>query len=104
MARRPRYTLPTLAVMATALIHACATTTLAPGAAQVRLTDQAGDVQHCAPVGNITPARDAKGDTFSTPANFKNQAIGLGGNTVLVTKALLGAPIDGVVYRCPGGQ
>jgi hypothetical protein len=85
------------------LVYACATPTLAPGANRVQLTQKAGDVVHCTAVGNISPARDGKGGaTFSTPAEFQNQAIGLGGNTVFVTQQYLGAPIEGVVYRCPG--
>jgi hypothetical protein len=85
------------------LVQACAMPVLAPGAEKVQLTQKAGDVAHCSAAGNINPARDAKGGTtFSTPAEFQNQAIGLGGNTVFVTKQYMGAPIEGVVYRCPG--
>jgi hypothetical protein len=95
-----RFTRPLLVLSASILVQACAATTLAPGADKVRLTRDAADVSSCAAVGNITPAQDAKGDTFSTPASFQNQAIGLGGNTVLVTQQYMGAPISGVVYRC----
>jgi hypothetical protein len=85
------------------LMCACATPALAPGADKVQLTQKADDVAHCTAVGNINPARDAKGGTtFSTPAEFQNQAIGLSGNTVFVSKEYMGAPIEGVVYRCPG--
>jgi hypothetical protein len=91
-------------VLISILAQACVTTTTAPGADKVRLTQNAADVSNCTAVGNITPARDAKGDTFSTPAEFQNQAIGLGGNTVLVTKQQFGAPINGVVYRCSSGH
>ena len=85
-----------------ALVHACATPALAPGAGKVQLTQKADDVLHCMAVGNINPARDAKGGaTFSTPADFQNQAVGLNGNTVFVTKQYMGAPVEGVVYRCP---
>lgn len=85
------------------LLYACATSTLAPGAEKVQLTQKADDVVSCTAAGNINPARDAKGGaTFSTPADFQNQAIGLSGNTVFITKQYLGAPVEGVVYRCPG--
>ena len=85
------------------LLCGCATPALAPGAGQVQLTQKADDVIQCTAVGNINPARDAKGGTtFSTPAEFQNQAIGLSGNTVFITKQYMGAPIEGVVYRCPG--
>jgi hypothetical protein len=89
-------------VVTLALFCACATPTLAPGAGKVQLTQKADAVVHCTAVGNINPARDAKGgETFSIPAEFQNQAIGLGGNTVLITRQYLGAPIEGVVYKCP---
>jgi hypothetical protein len=89
-------------VVTLALVCACAAPTLAPGAGKVLLTQKTDDVVHCTAVGNINPARDGKGDaTFSIPAEFQNQAIGLGGNTVLITKQYLGAPIEGVVYKCP---
>jgi hypothetical protein len=85
------------------LVYACATPALAPGAEKVQLTQKADDVVRCTAVGNINAARDAKGGTtFSTPAEFQNQAIGLSGNTVFITKQYMGAPIEGVVYRCPG--
>jgi hypothetical protein len=58
------------------LLHACATSALAPGAEKVPLTQKAAD--------------------------FQNQAIGLSGNTVFITKQYLGAPVEGVVYRCAG--
>ena len=85
------------------LFYACATPVLAPGAKKVQLTQKADDVVHCTAVGNINAARDAKGGaTFSTPTEFQNQAIGLSGNVVFITKQYMGAPIEGVVYRCPG--
>src|SRR5580700_12123609 len=90
----------TLAVGVTlTLVYACAAPALAPGAEKVRLTQKADDVVNCTAVGNIDPARDAKGGaTFSSPAEFQNQAIGLNGNTVFVTKHYMGAPLEGVVY------
>jgi hypothetical protein len=85
------------------LLHACATPALAPGADKVQLTRKADDVVHCTAVGNINVARDAKGGaTPSTRVEFQDQAIGLGGNTVFVSQEYLGAPVEGVVYRCPG--
>lgn len=89
--------------VALALVYGCATPVLAPGAGSVLLTQKADDVAHCTAVGNINPARDGKGGTtFSTPVEFKNQAIGFSGNTVFVTRQYMGAPVEGVVYRCPG--
>jgi hypothetical protein len=90
-------------VVTLALVSACATPALAPGGGKVQLTQKADDVVHCTAVGNITPARDAKGGaTFSTTAEFQNQAIGLSGNTVFITQQYMGAPVEGIVYRCPG--
>src|ERR1700735_3789735 len=90
-------------VVTLVLVCACATPALAPGAEKVQLTQKADDVVHCTAVGNINPARDAKGGTtFSSPADFRNQAIGLSGNTVFITRQYMGSPIEGVVYRCPG--
>lgn len=87
------------------LVPACATPTLAPGAGKVQLTQKAEDVTHCTAVGNINPARDGKGgETVSSPAEFQNQSIGLGGNTVFITKQYLGSPVEGIVYRCPGSN
>ena len=86
------------------LIHGCATLILAPGADSVRLTQNAADVVNCKAVGNINPAKDAKGTTFSTPTEFRDQAIGLGGNTVFVTSQYMGAPVEGVAYSCPRGD
>jgi hypothetical protein len=89
-------------VVTLALVYGCATPALAPGAGKVLLTQKADDVVHCTAVGNIN-TRDAKGGTtFSTPAEFQNQAIGLNGNTVFITQGYMGAPVEGVVYRCPG--
>jgi len=84
------------------LFYGCATPVLVPGADKVQLTQKAADVVNCKAVGNINPANDAKGTTFSTPADFRNQAIGLGGNTVFVTSQYMGAPVEGVAYSCPG--
>jgi hypothetical protein len=84
------------------LLNGCATPALAPGADKVQLTQKAADVINCKAVGNINPAHDAKGTTFSTPTEFRNQAIGLGGNTVFVTNQYMGSPIEGVAYLCPG--
>jgi hypothetical protein len=84
------------------LLSGCATPALAPRADKVLLTQKAADVANCKAVGNINPNQGAKGTTFSTPTEFRNQAIGLGGNTVFVTNQYMGAPVEGVAYSCPG--
>jgi hypothetical protein len=82
------------------VLYGCATPMLAPGAEKVHLTHKAADVINCKAVGNINPAQDAKGKTFSTPTEFRNQAVGLGGNTVFVASQYMGAPVEGVAYFC----
>jgi hypothetical protein len=66
---------------------------LAPGAEQVKITRNTGDVAGCAAVGNL--------DTINTGDDPRNQAIGLGGNVVFDTRpsAVFGL-MTGVVYRC----
>jgi hypothetical protein len=82
------------------LLSSCVT--LAPGADQVRITKSPGDVSSCSAVGNIKVSRDAQGqvDIANANAEFRNQVIGLGGNTAFVTSAPLGVPVEGVAYRC----
>jgi hypothetical protein len=79
----------TLAI--TTLTAGCATTVLAPGAAQVRIVRNAADVAACTAVGNVSPGQDPR-----------NLTVGLGGNTLFVTtENSLGAIFNGVAYRCP---
>jgi hypothetical protein len=68
----------------------------APGSEQVRMTTNPSEVSACTAVGNIkvvdgTPDMDIQ---------FRNQAVGFGGNAALVTVTRLG-PTEGVAYRCP---
>jgi hypothetical protein len=85
------------------LIASCVTTQLAPGADKVHITQVTSDVSHCIAVGNIRVAGNADGsiDTANAEAKFRNQAIGLGGNTALQTEGVLGVPVEGIAYRCP---
>jgi len=69
---------------------------LVPGADQVRVTKNPGDVANCKPVGNIhlTDAPDGN--------EFRNQVVGLGGNAAIVTDGALPNVLwSGVAYRCP---
>jgi|ERR1700733_7459834 len=82
----------TLAI--TALSAGCVTTTLAPGAAQVKIVRSAADVA----------ARTAVGNVASDPQKLvdaRNLAVGLGGNTIFVTSEGFGVILNGVAYRCP---
>jgi hypothetical protein len=84
------------------LIDACAVTRPAPGAAEIRLTKDAGDVAKCVAVGNIAvPKKNGMVDMASAKTQFQNQAVGFGANAGLVTEGLLFAPVAGVAYRCP---
>jgi hypothetical protein len=85
-------------------LTACATTTPVPGADKVRITKNPSDVTTCTAVGNIkVPINPSTGtvDIANAATEFRNQTIGLGGNTGFVTYGLESAPAEGVAYRCP---
>jgi hypothetical protein len=81
---------------------AAACVSLAPGADQVRITKNAQDVAACTAVGNIKVPVNAQGtvDIANAERQFRNQAIGLGGNVALVTYGPLSAPVEGIAYHC----
>jgi hypothetical protein len=83
-------------------IFLAACVTLAPGAEKVFITKQASDVSGCTPVGNVNTLGDVQGPSqiADSSAELRNQAVGLGGNTIFVTSATLGVPNQGVAYRC----
>ena len=91
-----------IALMLSSLLTACVVA-LAPGADKVRLTKNASEVSGCTAVGNVKVPSDAGGqvDLGNASAQFRNQVIGLGGNTGFLTSAPLGVPVEGVAYRCP---
>jgi hypothetical protein len=82
------------------LLAACVT--LAPGADKVRITKQASEVSGCTAVGNVNTLGDAQGPSqiADSSTELRNQAVGLGGDTIFVTSATLGVPNQGVAYRC----
>jgi hypothetical protein len=84
-------------------LAACTPFVLAPGAEQVRVTNVAGEVVDCAPVGNLRVPKDASGllDVAHALGQLKNQAVGLGGNVAFVTEGTPGMPTAGVAYHCP---
>jgi hypothetical protein len=88
-------------VLTTSSLTACVS--LAPGANNVRLTKAASEVTGCTAVGNISVPRDANGqpDIANADAEFRNQVVGLGGNTGFITSEPLGVPVEGIAYRCP---
>jgi hypothetical protein len=83
------------------VLTACVTP--APGADKVRLTKNASEVANCTAVGNINVPGAAKGEVDMLDANtqFRNQVVGLGGNTAFITYDTLGIPAEGIAYRCP---
>lgn len=94
----------TLAAAASmAALGGCVTTAPAPGAGQVKITHTAADVSGCTPAGNIKVPRGANGlvDIASAETQFRNAAVGLGGNVAFVTEGALGVPTAGIAYRCP---
>lgn len=69
-----------------------------PGSDKVHVTTNASDVSACTAVGNIM----VPGGTPNKDIEFRNQAVGFGANTALVTVTVFGTtPVDGVAYRCP---
>jgi len=84
------------------MVAACVS--LAPGADKVRLTNNASDVPSCTAVGNVkVPAGNSTGyvPIFEASKEFRNQVVGHGGNTGLVTYGFLDIPSEGIAYRCP---
>jgi hypothetical protein len=93
-----------LIVLAPLILAACATT-LAPGAENVRLVRDARVVTGCNVVGSVTSSYDFGEATLGKDYNkfIKNQAFGLGADTVLLTNSMLTMP-SGVAYRCASGS
>jgi len=72
---------------------------LVPGADKVRITKNPDDVASCKPVGNIH-LKDADANS----KEFRNEVVGLGGNSVMVTIGTPESPSQGVAYLCPSVQ
>jgi hypothetical protein len=75
---------------------------LAPGAEQVKVTKNASDVVNCKAVGNLS---NVNGGNLTDAGQriARNQAIGLGGNTIFDTSNTFQESqgvVEGVVYRC----
>jgi hypothetical protein len=82
-----------------ALNSGCATVALAPGADKVHLTQKATDVTTCKVVGNVKRPPDSS--SLDSEASIRNQVVGLGGNTALITQEDISGPQQGVAYQCP---
>jgi hypothetical protein len=88
-----------VAVTLVVILDACLSTLgPAPGSDKVHVTTSPSDVAACTAVGNIM----VPGGRPNKEIEFRNQAVGFGANTALVTVTASGAtPVDGVAYRCP---
>jgi hypothetical protein len=86
--RHLRFFIPSLGLC----VAGCISTATAPGAAQVRITQNAADVASCTAVGNVNPAQGQ---------DPRNLTVGLGGNTLFATAKVFGQVASGVAYRCP---
>jgi hypothetical protein len=94
-----------VAVLGALVLAACTTVPLAPGAEQVKITNNPSDVVGCTAVGNLDHLEPPSAGSDNNDHSARNQAIGLGGNTIFDTSPR--APIKlgittGVVYRCGG--
>ncbi len=70
------------------------TSSLAPGAAAVRIVRNEADVTSCTAVGNVRQPPDQNVD-------MRNLTVGVGGDTLFVTEGLSNNYIlAGVAYRC----
>jgi hypothetical protein len=75
---------------------------LAPGAEQVKVTKNADEVGNCKAVGNLSNVSGGN-VTDAGQRIARNQAIGLGGNTIFDTSNTFQESqgiVEGVVYRC----
>ena len=85
-----------LSLALTIIASACVSVPMVPGSERVKITRDPADVANCKAVGNADPNGDLA----------RNQAVGLGGDTVLdTTPRLFGViggadPGIGVIYRC----
>ena len=93
MAMKTKMTLALVGI----LVSAC--TTVAPGATQVKVTSDADSVEHCYPLGNIQ--LDGGRQQPSVEAiMMRNQASGMGADTLLVTSTEYSKNATGAAYRC----
>lgn len=86
----------------TIVLSGCVTVTPAPGSDKVHVTRVPQDVAACKPVGNIAVPKDEHGlvNGATAATEFRNLAIGLGGNAAFVTSGIESIPLEGIAYRC----
>ena len=102
MQRRISQMRTTVLIVGGLALTACHTITPAPGSDKVHVTKHPGDVAACKAVGNIMVPKAPDGTVSSKTAKteFRNQAVGFGGNTALVTYGTESVPVEGVAYLC----
>lgn len=85
-------------VLLTALAALVGCTTLAPGAREVTITRDTGQVANCKALGSVNsiPPYMLPGDDLK---QLKNKSIGVGADTVLITSPRL-VSTAGIAYRC----
>jgi uncharacterized protein (TIGR02246 family) len=85
-----------MAVAACALAAGCKSVSLAPGAEQVRTTEEAADVAGCASLGKIEAASSMLTDP-DAERQLRNRTVALGGNVLLFA-----SPVhrSGTIYAC----
>lgn len=90
-----------IAAVFASFLAACVS--LVPGADKVRVTEDESDISGCNIVGYLELPGVAQGQVngANADAEFRNQTVGLGGNTAYVTYAPFGSPVTGVAYHCP---
>ena len=91
-----------IAIVSAVILIAGCTTTLAPGAREIVLTRKSADVEHCMVLGNVQSSGQTSipGDDLN---ELRNQATGMGADTVLVTSPALNelnSTSNGVAYEC----
>jgi len=75
------------------------TAPLAPGADNVKLTQNAADVAGCKAVGNVSTEYDLWHPQW-VEASLRNKTVGLDGNALFLTLGTAERK-EGVAYRCP---
>jgi hypothetical protein len=72
----------------------------APGSTMVRLTQSPADVAQCHPVGNVHVTARATPTVDDAVTELRNQALGLGADSVFITSTDEATFAGGVAYRC----
>lgn len=90
-----------LVAVAVACLQGCTIVPMveAPGTADLKVTHEASDVASCTSVGNVDGRPYEVVDRTNGLKQMRNEVVGLGGDTLLVTSAVN----TGIAYRCGKG-